>query len=110
LRAVVHRAFFTYNLHRIEANIQPRNRASRGLVQSIGFTQEGFSQRYLKILGRWRDHERWAITREAWAKADKPKADKPKADKPKAAKTKTAPSPKRRTASAKRPARRPTPP
>jgi ribosomal-protein-alanine N-acetyltransferase len=66
LAAVVQRAFFTYGLHRLEANIQPRNRASRALVQSIGFQQEGFSPRYLKILGRWRDHERWAITREDW--------------------------------------------
>jgi [ribosomal protein S5]-alanine N-acetyltransferase len=66
LAAVVNRAFGHHGLHRVEANIQPRNRASRALVQSIGFRQEGFSPRYLKVQGRWRDHERWAMTREDW--------------------------------------------
>ena len=58
--------FSRYRLHRLEANIQPGNAASRGLVESLGFRLEGFSPRYLKIGGRWRDHERWAITAEEW--------------------------------------------
>jgi len=66
LRAVVGRAFRVHRLHRVEANIQPGNRASLGLVKALGFRQEGFSPRYLKIGGRWRDHERWAATRETW--------------------------------------------
>ncbi|HKP57545.1 MAG TPA: GNAT family N-acetyltransferase [Polyangiales bacterium] len=68
LREVVNRAFYRngHALHRLEANIQPQNRASIGLVRSLGFRKEGFSPRYLKIRGRWRDHERWAITREDW--------------------------------------------
>ena len=64
LGAVIRRAFGTLGLHRLEANIQPGNRASIGLVSGLGFRREGFSPRYLKIGGRWRDHERWAITRE----------------------------------------------
>ncbi len=66
LRAVVTRAFRMHRLHRVEANIQPGNQASLRLVQSLGFRREGFSQKYLKIGGRWRDHERWALTRESW--------------------------------------------
>lgn len=66
LRAVVSRAFRQLRLHRLEANIQPNNEASRRLVKRLGFKLEGFSPRYLKIAGKWRDHERWALTAENW--------------------------------------------
>ena len=66
LDAVLAEAFGRHRLHRLEANIQPDNDASRALVQRCGFRLEGFSPRYLKLAGRWRDHERWAITKEAW--------------------------------------------
>jgi ribosomal-protein-alanine N-acetyltransferase len=66
LGLVLRHAFRRLGLHRLEANIQPGNRASRELVRRLGFRKEGFSPRYLKIGGRWRDHERWAIVREAW--------------------------------------------
>jgi ribosomal-protein-alanine N-acetyltransferase len=66
LRAVLDDVFTRQALHRLEANIQPGNTASRGLVQHLGFRLEGFSPRYLKIGRRWRDHERWAITAEEW--------------------------------------------
>jgi ribosomal-protein-alanine N-acetyltransferase len=59
-------AFETLKLHRLEANIQPHNIASIALVKRDGFTREGYSRRYLKIGGRWRDHERWAILAEDW--------------------------------------------
>jgi [ribosomal protein S5]-alanine N-acetyltransferase len=61
LRAVIRHAFRALRLHRLEANIQPGNQASIALVKACGFSKEGFSPRYLKIGGRWRDHERWAI-------------------------------------------------
>jgi ribosomal-protein-alanine N-acetyltransferase len=59
-------AFKAHRLHRLEANIQPTNTASIRLVDSLGFRLEGLSPKYLKIGGRWRDHERWAILSEEW--------------------------------------------
>ena len=61
---VLNHAFRELKLHRLEANIQPGNRASIALVRRCGFVREGFSRRYLKIGGRWKDHERWAILAE----------------------------------------------
>jgi ribosomal-protein-alanine N-acetyltransferase len=66
LALVLDEAFRRLGLHRLEANIQPENGVSRRLVRGLGFRREGFSPRYLRIAGRWRDHERWAILREEW--------------------------------------------
>lgn len=54
-------AFQTLKLHRLEANIQPENKASIALIRACGFNQEGYSPKFLKKGGQWRDHERWAL-------------------------------------------------
>lgn len=66
LQLMLRYAFSELKLHRVEANIQPENLASIALVRRAGFVLEGYSRRYLKICGRWRDHERWALIAEDW--------------------------------------------
>ena len=66
LELVLRYAFRDLKLHRVEAAIQPGNARSLALVRRCGFTKEGFSPRYLKIGGRWRDHERWALLIDDW--------------------------------------------
>ncbi len=56
-------AFGRLELNRLEAACQPGNTASRALLNACGFTMEGVARDYLKIGGRWRDHEIWATTR-----------------------------------------------
>lgn len=68
LGLVLKRGFRVLKLHRVEANIQPNNERSIALVSRAGFRREGYSPRYLKISGRWRDHERWAMTAEEFGK------------------------------------------
>jgi ribosomal-protein-alanine N-acetyltransferase len=69
LRLVLRHAFRDLGLHRVEAAIQPANERSIALVRRCGFRLEGFSPRYLKIGGRWRDHQRWALLAEEWRKS-----------------------------------------
>jgi [ribosomal protein S5]-alanine N-acetyltransferase len=66
MQLVLARAFREIGLHRLEANIQPGNAASIALVRRAGFVYEGTAERYLKIGGRWRDHEHWVIRSEQW--------------------------------------------
>jgi [ribosomal protein S5]-alanine N-acetyltransferase len=68
LQLILRFAFRTLKLHRVEANIQPDNAPSLALVKRVGFKREGYSPRFVKIRGRWRDHERWAILAENWRK------------------------------------------
>ncbi|MGW7415235.1 GNAT family N-acetyltransferase [Streptomyces sp. NPDC054863] len=60
----VRHAFGPLDLHRLEADIQPGNTASLRLIRRLGFRQEGVSPGFIRIGGVWRDHERWALTRE----------------------------------------------
>lgn len=58
--------FEELHLHRIEAAIVPRNRASRRVAEKLGLRDEGISVRFLQIRGVWEDHVRYAITSEEW--------------------------------------------
>lgn len=59
--AVVELAFGPLQLHRVEANIIPRNMPSRRVVEKLGFVNEGLSPKYLKINGVWEDHMHYVV-------------------------------------------------
>jgi ribosomal-protein-alanine N-acetyltransferase len=64
LALAVDHAFRAGGLHRIEVNIRPENRASRRVVEKLGFREEAYHPRYLHINGAWRDHVGYALTTE----------------------------------------------
>ncbi len=53
---VVDIAFEELRLHRIEANVMPRNLPSLRVMEKCGFQREGESPKYLEINGVWEDH------------------------------------------------------
>jgi [ribosomal protein S5]-alanine N-acetyltransferase len=63
IAAVVHHAFTTLDLSRIEAGCLPENTPSRRLLESCGYKYEGVAQSYLQINGRWRNHVLYANLR-----------------------------------------------
>jgi ribosomal-protein-alanine N-acetyltransferase len=66
IELVLRYAFSSLGLHRLEVNVQPTNRRSLALAKRAGFVREGYSRRYLRISGRWRDHVRCALLAEDW--------------------------------------------
>jgi ribosomal-protein-alanine N-acetyltransferase len=63
IEAVVHYAFTTLDLSRIEAGCLPENTPSRALLETCGYKYEGVAQAYLQINGRWRNHVLYANLR-----------------------------------------------
>lgn len=59
-------AFRVAALHRVQAGVMPRNRASIRVVEKVGFRFEGTARRYLCINGVWEDHNIYAVTAEEW--------------------------------------------
>jgi [ribosomal protein S5]-alanine N-acetyltransferase len=63
IEALVHYAFTTLDLSRIEAGCLPENTPSRRLLEHCGYKYEGVAQSYLQINGRWRNHVLYANLR-----------------------------------------------
>ena len=55
-------AFGPCRLHRVQAAVMPHNARSIRVLEKNGFRHEGFSPRYLRLAGSWRDHELFALT------------------------------------------------
>ena len=72
LRLGLRHCFTTMGLHRVSCNIVPDNEPSKKAALNAGFRLEGYSPRYVKIAGVWRDHERYALTIEDWKQSTSP--------------------------------------
>lgn len=59
--AVVERAFFAYNLHRLIATCDSRNVGSIRVMEKIGMRREGYFRRDVYQKGEWRDSYLYAI-------------------------------------------------
>lgn len=54
-------AFASLRLNRLEAACLPTNVASARVLAKAGFTREGRARQYLKIDGKWQDHDLYAL-------------------------------------------------
>ncbi len=63
LFATIEFAFRRLGLHRVEAACLPNNEASRRLLLNCGFQEQGYAREYLRINGRWQDHQLFSILR-----------------------------------------------
>ena len=61
--ALVHYAFHSLDLSRLEAACLPENIASRTVLEKSNFKYEGVAQSYLQINGRWRNHVLYSCLR-----------------------------------------------
>lgn len=48
--------FDEYKLHRIEATVMPKNIPSLKVLEKLNFKNEGLSEKYQRINGKWEDH------------------------------------------------------
>ena len=61
LRRAIAFVFDELQLHRIEANVMPRNLRSSRVLAKLGFVEEGLARKYLKINGVWEDHIHYVL-------------------------------------------------
>lgn len=61
LGAAIPFAFDHLRLNRLEAACLPTNTASIRLLETCGFSREGYARRYLCINGEWQDHLLYAM-------------------------------------------------
>ena len=64
--AVVERGFAVHNLQRIQADVDPRNKASMKLLERLGFAETHRQARTWLVGEEWCDSVYFALTREQW--------------------------------------------
>jgi len=60
-------AFDGARLHRVQAATMLHNAASIKVLERNGFSFEGVARNYLRINGRWEDHNVYSLTTEMWS-------------------------------------------
>jgi [ribosomal protein S5]-alanine N-acetyltransferase len=63
-------AFDTLDLHRIEADVDPRNARSIGLLERAGFQREGYLRERYRVAGEVQDALIYGLLRPEWAARD----------------------------------------
>jgi ribosomal-protein-alanine N-acetyltransferase len=66
LRAVLNYAFEILNLHRIEADVDPRNDASVRTLERLGFQREGYLRERWQVNGEIQDAFYYGLLRTDW--------------------------------------------
>lgn len=63
LAAIIERAFATFPIAALEADVDPRNAASLGLLKKLGFQEVRRAKRTTKVGGEWFDSVYLSLTR-----------------------------------------------
>jgi len=66
LPALLDFAFDTLALHRIEADVDPRNTRSSLLLENTGFRREGIQRERYQVGGEWQDAVLYGLLRDEW--------------------------------------------
>ncbi len=69
LAALLGRAFGAMGVRRVEAEVDPRNAASTGLLRRLGFTREGLLRQRWVSQGEAKDVEMFGLLRSEWPPA-----------------------------------------
>jgi len=66
LQLMVDYLFLAKEIHRVQANTDPENKASQHILEKVGFKKEGVSRKSSFVRGQWRDEHHYGILREEW--------------------------------------------
>ncbi len=71
IRALLDHLFCELKKHRVIGSVDPRNKASIALLESLGFRKEAHFQKSLWFKGEWVDDLIFAILKEEWSSSPK---------------------------------------
>ena len=80
LPALIDFAFGTLGLHRLEADVDPRNASSIRLLEGAGFVREGYLRERYHLLGEVQDAALYGLLAPAWAAWRIERTDEDRAD------------------------------